>query len=283
MRKRMRILLAACFLLCAAAAAGEENAPRNAVARPEEMTEAVSVETDGMPSVTADMLEEGMYEVVVDSSSSMFRVTGCALTVRDGRMTARLYMKSDAYSYMYAGTAEEAAASAPVNLIALGADERGRFFDLPVAALDDGVVCAAYSARKQVWYPRTLAFRSGSLPLSAFRPEALVTARSLELADGEYSAEVALTGAGRAKLASPARLTVKGGECRARVVFSTSKIDYLVLDGEKIFPETTEGGAAFDVPVAAFDRQISILADSTAIRPSTEVPYSLVFSSEGLR
>ena len=283
MRKRIRILLAALCLLCAGVAAGAENAPRNAVAGPEEMTQSVSVETDGMAPVTADMLEEGTYEVDVDSSSSMFRVTGCALTVRDGGMTARLYMKSDAYSHMYAGTAEEAAASVPGDLIALDADERGRFFDLPVAALDAGVVCAAYSARKQVWYPRTLAFRSGSLPLSAFRPETLVTARSLGLMDGEYSADVALTGAGRAKLASPARLTVKGGDCRARIVFSTSKIDYLLLDGEKILPETTEGGAAFDVPVAAFDRKISILADSTAIRPATEVPYSLVFSSDGLR
>ena len=92
-----------------------------------------------------------------------------------------------------------------------------------------------------------------------------------------------LTGAGRAKLASPARLTVKEGECRARIVFSTSKIDYLLLDGEKILPETTEGGAAFDIPVATFDRKISVIADSTAIQPATEVSYSIVFSSEGLR
>ena len=283
MSKRIWILVAALTLLCTGSVAEAESAPRDAIARPEEMAAVVAIELDGAAPVTADFLEDGTYSIDVESSSSMFRVTGCVLTVQDGEMITRLYMKSDAYSYMYAGTAEEAAASSPGNLIALDADERGRFFDLPVTALDAEVVCAAYSAKKQVWYPRTLVFRSGSLPLSAFRAEFLVTARSLGLPDGGYSANVVLTGAGRAKLASPARLTVKDGECRAWIVFSTSKIDYLLLDGEKILPAATEGGAAFDIPVEVFDRKISVIADSTAIQPSTEVPYSLVFSSDGLR
>ena len=242
------------------------------------MTDVIDVVEEGMEPVTAEHLNEGTYEVAVDSSSSMFKITGCALTVADGAMSARLTMKSDSYLYLYPGTAEAASAADEAELIPLETEGDAFCFTFPVPALDAGVECAAYSARKQVWYPRTLLFRSDSLPAGAWGAENLVTAQTLGLADGVYAVEATLEG-GRATVESPATLTVADGACTADIVFSTKKIDYVVVDGEKYLPADGEGNAAFTIPVSGFDRRLSIVVDSTAILPATEVHYTILFDS----
>ena len=165
-------------------------------------------------------------------------------------------------------------------LVPLEVTDDGLFmFTLPVDALDAGYECAAFSARKQLWYPRTLVFRADSLPLEAWKRETLVTASTLALADGTYTCAVALKGEGRATLESPATLRVEGGACVARIVFGTAKIDYVIVDGEKYAPMNDSGNATFDVPVAAFDLPLSIVVDSTAIKPAVEVQYTMTFDS----
>ena len=272
-----RILIALiCALLILAPAALAEAA--GGVADAADMTDVIDIVPEGMEPVTADMLNDGVYSVNVDVSSSMFKAIGCDLTVENGRMTATLYMKSEAYSHMFPGAAEEAARAASEDLIPLTTLPDGRFaFTLPLDALDAGYECAAFSARKQLWYPRTLLFRADSLPLQAWKSEYLVTAETLGLADGEYSCAVLLEGEGRATLNSPALLTVKDGACVAEIMFSTKKIDYVIVGGEKYEPVSVEDGATFQVPVAAFGLKLSILADSTAIKPAVEVQYTMTF------
>ena len=85
-----------------------ENTTETAVASAEEMTEVQEVGTDDMTPVTADMLQDGTYEVTVDSSSSMFRIVQCELTVADGQMSAVMTMGGKGYRYLYLGTGEEA-------------------------------------------------------------------------------------------------------------------------------------------------------------------------------
>jgi len=284
--KKCLALMLALLMLCAAALA--ENIPDTSrVADASEMTDVEDIVPEGMTPVTADMLNEGVYDdVVVESSSSMFKIVNCTLTVKEGQMTALLEMKSDAYTFMYPGTAEEASKAPYEDLHMLqtiletaeGEDPREFYaFILPVDALDAGYTCAAFSARKQAWYPRTLLFRADSLPLEAWQPEALDTVASLGLADGQYTCEVALVGEGRASLASPAALTVENGACTAEIVFSTSKIDYVIVDGQRFEPTSTENGAAFTVPVAAFGRALSIIVDSTAMTPAVEKAYTMTF------
>lgn len=65
-------------------------------------------------------------------------------------------------------------------------------------------------------------------------------------------------------------------------MFTTSKIDYILLNDEKYLPVSAEGGAAFDIPVEVFDRKIALTVDSTAIKPASEVQYSLTFFSDTL-
>ena len=191
----------ACAILIAAVLLGmgtySESATIGSLATEDEMTDVINMDLGGVPPVTADMLKDGVYPVDVDSSSAMFKVVGCTLTVENESMTARLYMKSKAYSYMYAGTAQEAVDTAIDQLIPLMENEIGLYFDLPLDALDSAYICAALSERKQAWYPRTLVFRSASLPLEAFLPEFLTAADTLGLADGLYACEVTLEGKGR--------------------------------------------------------------------------------------
>ena len=273
--KRMICLLLALMLIGGCA----ESAPIGTVATEEEMTDVSELDTEGLSPVTADMLNEGTYQVKVDSSSAMFKIVGCALTVEDGQMTVRLYMKSKAYTYMYPGNALDASRTPQNELSALKEDETGQYFELPVDALDSPYICAALSDRKQAWYPRTLVFRSDSLPLEAFNAEKLITAKTLELQDGVYECEAVLEGKGRTTVESPAVITVRDGECTARIVFSTAKIDYIIVNDEKYTPVSLEGGAAFDIPVTVFDQKVAVTVDSTAIKPATEVAYSVTFFS----
>ena len=199
MNKRIVAMLMALILMACAAALAEDIPDTSRIADASEMTDAEDIVPEGMAPVTADMLNDGVYQVAVDSSSSMFKITGCDLTVQDGGMTAMLHMKSEAYTYMYPGTAEAASQAAFEDLCALqtvSSTAEGEAakpfyaFELPVDALDAGYTCAAFSARKQAWYPRTLLFRADSLPLEAWKPEYLDTVASLGLEDGSYSCEV---------------------------------------------------------------------------------------------
>ena len=278
MRKTI-IALALALVLALSVAASAENLGQ--VAGTEDMTDVEDIVDPNMVPVTADSLNEGTYAVNVDVSSSMFKVTACEITVADGAITAALHMKSDAYLFLYPGTAEEAAAANYEDLLELQTADGDYWFSVPVAALDAGLDVAAFSARKQMWYPRTMVFRSDSLPTEAWRADLLVTPESLGLTDGDYTAEVTLEG-GRATLESPAALHMEGGVLWADLVFSTKKIDYVIVDGEKYLPTNTEGNAAFTVPVASFDNKLSIIVDSTAIKPATEVPYTMTFASESL-
>lgn len=281
MLQRTIALLAALLMLsCAALAEGG----LGAVADESQMTEHVDVVDPSWTPVTADMLNDGVYSVQVDSSSSMFAILGCDLTVADGVFSATLHMKSNAYMYLFPGTPEDAAAADPADLILVKLTPEGGFdFTFPIKAMDAGVECAAFSARKQLWYPRTLVFRSDSLPMEAWKAENLVTVATLGLADGTYSVDVALEGKGKTTLETPATLTVTDGAAMADIIFSTKKIDYVIVDGEKYLPTNTEGNAAFTVPVVLFDNKIAITVDSTAIKPATEVSYSMTFDSASIR
>ena len=279
--KKIIALLLALMLFCSVALA-EDVPDTSRIADESEMTDVEDIVPEGMTPVTADMLNDGVYEgVVVESSSAMFKIVGCDLTVKDGQMTALLHMKSDAYTYMYPGTAQDASQAPYEDLRMLQELDDGYAFILPVDALDAGYTCAAFSARKQAWYPRTLLFRADSLPLEAWKE--LTTAGTLGLNDGDYQVDVTLTGSGKATLASPAALHVADSQCTADILFSTKKIDYVIVDGQKFEPTATDDGAAFTVPVRAFGVGLSIIADSTALSPAVEVAYTMTFDAGSIR
>ena len=109
------------------------------------------------------------------------------------------------------------------------------------------------------------------------------TVSDLGLADGTYTAEVAFAGgSGKAHIASPVTLTIADGKAVATVVWSSSKYDYMLVDGVKYEVLSTEPGSTFEIPVAAFDKDLTVIGDTTAMSTPHEIEYTLNFSSESL-
>ena len=255
-----------------------------AVATAADRTAVQEVLEEGMTPLYAESLREGTWSVDVNCSSSMFRIEDCLLTVEDGSMTAELVMSSTSYLYVYPGAAEEAVAADAEAYIPQSELSDGRpGFVLPVSALDAPVACAAFSRSKELWYDRTLVFRSASLPLDAFAEGTLTTAESLGLADGTYTVEAALSGgSGRARVESPTELTVVNGVCTARVVWGSPNYDYMRVGDEQLFPVNTEGNSTFLVPVSVFDAPMAVVADTVAMGQPHEIAYTLTFDSQSL-
>ncbi|MBQ8972208.1 MAG: hypothetical protein IJ074_03930 [Clostridia bacterium] len=267
-------------LLCGMVALGE-GVSTSQVADDADMIDAIDVVEPGMSPVTADMLNPGQYEVEVVSSSSMFKVASSLLIVSENDLSVQLNIASDSYMYLYAGTAQEAS-QAPEEALAVAEplEDGGCTFALSIDALDAAVDCAAFSRRKQQWYPRTLLFRSDSLPIEAFRADSLVTVETLGLEDGEYAVRALLEGGSGKTQIEEATLKVEAGLATAVITFNTSKIDYVVVDGERFDALNADGNAMFEIPVPCFNQKFSILVDSTVMKPSREVDYTLVIELE---
>ena len=153
-----------------------EGSTESQVASKEEMAPVEDIVTDDMVPVYAESIKDGVYSIKVDSSSSMFSIEECELTVADGKMTAVMTMGGTGYLYLYMGTGEEAVAATEEDYIPFVENEEGAHtFEVPVEALDMGVDCAAFSKKKEKWYDRTLVFRADSLPQDAFA-EGTITA-----------------------------------------------------------------------------------------------------------
>lgn len=241
-----------------------------------------AVEEDGMVPIGPEHIKDGVYDVEMKSSSSMFRADHCSLTVSGSEMYATLYMTSDAFLYMFAGTAVEAASSDKDDYILLEPSNQDGCmqFVLPLNALDHGESFAAFSRKKELWYDRTLLFKSTSLPIDAFEDGFIATANNLGLADGDYSIEVALYGgSGKSTISTPAKITVTNGECVAEIVWSSSKYDYVRIGEDMYLPVNTDGNSVFLIPILYFDYSMEIWADTTAMSQPHEIAYTLRFDS----
>lgn len=121
----------------------------------------LTFKTEGMTKYV--QVSDGSYKVNVTSSSSMFKVTNCVLTSKNGNMTAKITLSGTGYDYLYVGTSAEAAladSSKWINYV----EENGMYtYTIPVSLLDTGISVAAFSHRKQLWYDRTLTFASAGM------------------------------------------------------------------------------------------------------------------------
>lgn len=261
-------------------ASTDQSSSKNQVADSSDMAEPVALNLEGLKPVAADALVDGTYDIDVESSSSMFRITSCKLTVENGAMKARMTMSGKGYLYVYPGTAEQAAAANEADYISFEEDGDAHVFTIPVKALNEAVPCAAFSKKKEIWYDRDLAFKADSLPKEAFRDGASASGKAVDLKDGAYTVAVTLEGgSGRATVESPARIVVKDGKAVARIVWSSPNYDYMVVDGNRLEPVNNGGNSEFDVPVAGFDYRMPVTADTTAMSTPHEIEYTLLFDS----
>ncbi len=257
-------------------------AEKSAVATAGDMTDIDTVGYEGMEAVSAADLNDGTYEISVDSSSSMFKITGCTLTVNGDSMDAVIRMGGTGYLYICGGTAEEAAEKNESDYIPFTEEADGSHsFEIKnLEALDKALPFAAFSRKKEMWYDRSLCFRADSLPNEAFKESRLKSAEELSISDGTYTVDVKLEGgSGKANVTSPAKIKVEAGKVTATIEWSSSNYDYMVVDGEKYLPVNTDGNSVFEIPVSGFDGWISVKADTTAMSKPHEIDYKLYFDS----
>ena len=254
------------------------------VASASDMAEVEDVVEEGMTPISGDKVKDGTYSVTVSSSSKMFDITACELTVEGGKMTATMHMGGKGYLYVYMGTGEQAAAADEADYIPFTEEADGTHsFTVPVDALDEGIDCAAFSKKKEKWYDRTILFRADSLPTDAFADGVVTTPESLSLADGTYTADVALAGGtGRASVQSPAELTVKDGQVTAKIVWSSKNYDYMKVGDTKYDTVIEDEHSTFEIPVSCFDWAMAVKADTTAMSEAHEIDYTLTFDSASI-
>lgn len=284
------VALASLLLLGAGCAANTDSQQADsqptsdAVASADEMAGVEDVVEEGMTPIDGSQVKDGVYDITVDSSSSMFQIVSCELTVENGSMTAQMTMGGTGYLYVYMGTGEQAANADESEYIPFDEDAAGAHtYTVPVEALDAGVPCAAFSKNKEKWYDRTLVFRADSLPTDAFAEGVVTTAEDLSLADGAYQVDVTLEGgSGRASVESPAQMTVENGKVTATIVWSSSNYDYMKVDGVRYDAVIENDRSVFTIPVTCFDWKMAVVADTIAMSQPHEIDYALRFDSASI-
>ena len=289
--KKITAFLLAALLLMALAACGQ-TAPAETTAAPETTetvaeTGAETTEKAADPETTEAVcpLEDGVYTAEFDTDSSMFHANETCdgkgtLTVQDGKMTIHVSLASRSIVNLFPGIAEDAKKEGAELLqptedevtYSDGLTETVYGFDIPVPYLDQEFDLALIG-KKGVWYDHKV---------SVSNPEPKVTPVS-DLADGSYAVCGTLEGGtGKTTLVNPTQLTVTNGQGVATVVLSSSKYDYMIVDGVKYEPVTTEGGSTFEIPVTGLDVKIPVVADTVAMSEPHEIEYTILLDSATL-
>lgn len=262
-------------------AASNESSASDLIASDDERASQQAVGEEGAEPVYAENLKEGTYDIEVDSSSSMFRIEKAELTVKDGQMTAVLTLGGKGYLKLFMGTGEEAVAADASSYAEFTENSEGAYtYEVPVEALNTELECTGFSKRKEKWYDHQVFFRADTLPESAFLEEQ----EAIDLKDGDYTVDVKLAGGtGRAEVTSPAKLRIEAQKATAVIEWSSPNYDYMIVNGEKYLPVNTEGNSTFEIPVLAFDREMAVTADTTAMSSPHEIEYTLTFAQESIQ
>lgn len=230
-------------------------------------------------------LADGVYTAEFNTDSSMFHVNEACdgrgtLTVKNGGMTIHVSLASTSIVNLFPGLSEDAQKDGAQLLqpttdtvtYSDGLSDEVYGFDIPVPALDTEFDVALIG-KKGVWYDHKV---------SVSNPEPKVTPVS-DLADGSYAVYGTLEGGtGKTTLVNPTQLTVTNGQGVATVVLSSSKYDYMIVDGVKYEPVTTEGGSTFEIPVTGLDVKIPVVADTVAMSEPHEIEYTILLDSATL-
>ena len=112
-----------------------------------------------------------------------------------------------------------------------------------------------------------------------------MTIEDLQLADGNYTVEVAMEGGSWPGhlLSHLPRLSVEDGQAVAEITWSSNHYDYMIVGGEKYLPVSTDEHSVFEIPVEVFDEGIDVIGDTTAMSTPHEVEYTLTFASDSIQ
>lgn len=121
-------------------------------------------------------------------------------------------------------------------------------------------------------------------PAAAWADVESLEAASVDLEDGAYTVGVELSGGtGRAAITSPAELIVKEGLAYARIEWSSSHYDYMIVGSQKYLPVKEEGNSVFEIPILVFNKEMPVIADTTAMSVPHEIEYQLIFHEDEIK
>ena len=255
-------------------------------------------------------IENGDYNVTVDSSSSMFKVVNCVLTKNNGQMSAVITLSGTGYDYLYMGTAEDAAKADKSSLIPFVENEKGKYtYTIPVSAFDTPIKVAAHSIKKDKWYDRELTFQSDGIekidketptpdpvePVIPVNPDNSKpstpgnesghvtdlnggTARvdsSTTLKDGVYIPDQFSWSGGTGRVSiSCDKITIKNGQAYATIVFSSGFYSYIKANGNIYYGTNTGSTSTFVIPVQ-LNKNNTIIGMTTAMSTAHEITYNI--------
>ncbi len=254
---------------------------------------------------------DGVYTAEFQTDSSMFKVNEAydgkgTLTVQDGEMTIHISLSSKNIVNLYPGLAADAEKEGAKVLepttdtvvYADGTTEEVYGFDVPVPSLDTEFDLAILG-KKGTWYDHKVSVSGVSGQDGAENPmpgngtnenggqgkdTGSAKDETGDLADGTYKIEFTFAGgSGKARLLSPAELTVEDGRMTARVEWNSPNYDYMIVDGEKYLPVSKGGNSVFEIPVAALDTELIVIGDTVAMSTPHEIEYTLTFQSDTVK
>ena len=243
------------------------------------------------PAEEETAIPDGTYMADFDTDSSMFHVSEACdgkgiLTVKNGEMTIHISLQSKKILNLYPGLAEDAEKDGAELLMPTedtvtfsdGLTEVVYGFDVPVPVLDEEFDLALVGT-KGTWYDHKVKV-SNPEPME----EEAQAENTLQLEDGVYTVDLAFEGgSGKAKVLSPATVTVSGENVTATIQWSSPNYDYMIVDGEKYLPVNTEGDSVFEIPVLFFDKPMDVIGDTVAMSKPHEIEYALTFYSDTMK
>ena len=236
-------------------------------------------------------IPDGTYMADFDTDSSMFHVSEACdgkgiLTVKNGEMTIHISLMSKKIVNLYLGLAEDAEKDGAELLMPTedtvtfsdGLTEEVYGFDVPVPVLEEEFDLALVGT-KGTWYDHKVKV-SNPEPME----EEAQAENTLPLEEGIYTVDLAFEGgSGKAKVLSPATVTVSGENVTATIQWSSPNYDYMIVDGEKYLPVNTEGDSVFEIPVLFFDKPMDVIGDTVAMSKPHEIEYALTFYSDTMK
>ena len=289
-------LLLVCSLFCGCADKNsvQENNIIEETPASESSVEKEIEETPAQNEIAAEeetAIPDGTYMADFDTDSSMFHVSEACdgkgiLTVKNGEMTIHISLMSKKIVNLYPGLAEDAEKDGAELLMPTedtvtfsdGLTEVVYGFDVPVPVLEEEFDLALIGT-KGTWYDHKVKV-SNPEPME----EEAQAENTLQLEEGIYTVDLAFEGgSGKAKVLSPATVTVSGENVTATIQWSSPNYDYMIVDGEKYLPVNTEGDSVFEIPVLFFDKPMDVIGDTVAMSTPHEIEYTLTFYSDTMK
>ena len=216
-------------------------------------------------------------EHTVETDNKMFKIIRSVLTLKDDSYIAQITLSGTGYDMLYCGTAEQVANdsanwisySGEYNYEDDGEAKTGYVFNIPVSAVNQPIPLAAHSVKKDEWMDRSVTF---TVAVTETTPEPTeepgeetehtvetdnkmfkIIRSVLTLKDGQYTAQITLSGTGYDKL-----------YCGTAEQAAADSANWIAYSGEYNYEDEGEAktGYVFNIPVSAVNQPIPVAAHS---------------------